>query len=208
MQSAGAAWAGGIVIGAALAAVITTVVVAVVMNIDSVQAIAVVLRGISIGNATCAIHTFRRVWMAWQGAANHPTFLELLGPKWVGIGTRPREGHSLHDHCGRVYWGLFLTQFFTRRMKRAAWPPIAPSPAQSPPLSCTVILFIIFTALGPIGAIIQSIIGVLNAIASLICSALPQDMQSGRVGPGAMRWRHRIPHLVDPAADLQWDDPG
>jgi hypothetical protein len=36
--------------------------------------------------------------------------------------------------------------------------------------------------LGPIGAIIQSIIGVINAIASLICSALPQDMQSGEWG--------------------------
>jgi Concanavalin A-like lectin/glucanases superfamily/Bacterial TSP3 repeat/Bacterial Ig-like domain len=177
-------WAAGIVIGAALVALITTIVVAVHMDIEKAQAIAVVLRGISLGIAVyCAIHTFARVWTQWAGAANHPTFRGLLKSK-VGWNWNAATKAGIVFTCIAVVltWGLFLTQFFVTDMK---WGSMATDSAFAGAIATTIVtvmLFIIFTVLGPVGAIIQGIIGVLNAIASLICSALPQDMQSGKWG--------------------------
>jgi uncharacterized repeat protein (TIGR01451 family) len=175
---------GGIVVGAAAVVIVTTIVVAAVMHIESAQTIAVILRGVALGIAVhCAIHTFGRVWSAWQGAANHPTFRKFIGSK-TGWNWNAATNIGIVFTCIAVVltWGIFLTQFYTTNMK---WGSMATDSAFAGAMASmivTVILFIIFTALGPIGAIVQAIFGVLNAIASLICSALPQDMQSGKWG--------------------------
>ena len=44
----------------------------------------------------------------------------------------------------------------------------------------TIILFVVFAVLGAIGAIVQAIFGMINAIASLICSALPEKAQKSQ----------------------------
>ena len=176
--------AGGIVVAAAAVVIITTVVISLVLGMDSAQVVAVVLRGVALGIAVqCTIQTFARQWTKWQAAADHPSFMDFskskFGLKWD---MTLKLGLVFTFISVAITWGAFVTQFFVTDMK---WGSMSTDSAFAGAIAATivtVILFLIFTALGPIGAIVGAIFGLINAMASLICSALPQKMQSSKAG--------------------------
>ena len=180
---------GGILIGAAVLAVAVTIAIAIAIGIDNMQIAAVVTRGIALAISTyCTIHT-----IAKQISAMRAFFADLNNTGWVfGKFLKSKMGFNFNKALavGLVFtiiavaitWAAFVTQFYVTDMK---WGSMGTDSAFAGAIATTIVtvlLFLIFTALGPIGAIVGAIIGLINAIASLICSALPADKQSSEAG--------------------------
>ena len=179
--------AGGVVLGAAVAAIVVTIAIAAALGIESGQATVMVMRGLALVISTaCTLHTIAKqvsAWRAFQGAAEHPTFGGFLKSKMgFNFNKALALGLVFTVISVAITWAAFVTQFFVTDMK---WGSMGTDSAFAGAIAATIVtvlLFVIFAALGPIGAIAGAIIGLMNAIASLICSALPQDMQSSKAG--------------------------
>ena len=176
-------------IGAAVLALAATIVIAAILGIDNMQIAAVVTRGIALAiSAFCTIHTIAKQISAWRTFFN-----DMNNTGWVfGKFLKSKMGFNFNKALavGLVFtvisvaitWAAFVTQFFVTDMK---WGSMGTDSAFAGAIAATIVtvlLFVIFTALGPIGAIVGAIIGLINAIASLICSALPQEKQSSEAG--------------------------
>ncbi len=168
----------GIIWGAAAAAVISTIVVSCVMGIEGGQIAAVVMRSISVTIAahcvvtalSSAINAIKKAggWAQFHGAglkANITkagvisTCLQVV-MTWAAFG-------ALVGSNGLEYGSMA----YDNEVANAIAATIV-----------TVLLFVILTALGPIGQLVGAVIGLVNAIAGLICSALPEEMQTSEWG--------------------------
>ena len=99
-----------------------------------------------------------------------------------------------------ITWAAFVTQFFVTDMK---WGSMGADSAFAGAIATTIVtvlLFVIFTALGPIGAIVGAIIGLINAIAiaDLQRPAAGDAVQQG--GHLALRRHHGAHHELHQAA--------
>jgi hypothetical protein len=171
----------GVVIGAAAAAVIATIVIASVLKVERAQIGAIVIRSVSLLIAThCMIVAISNVVQLALKSVGEVG--KALRAEMHMFGNINRAGVATTVLAVVVTWAAFGALIGCNHLARgsAAFAgELAYAIASS---LVTIILFIIFTALGPIGAIIQAFIGMLNAIANLICSALPEKMQKGKAG--------------------------
>ncbi len=172
----------GIVIGAAICAVIATIVVAAALKAESAQVAAIVVRSISLLIAThCVISAISGMVEATAKALFQSVTWAIrqnLGLwKNLKLGGVVTAGLQV-----LVTWGAFAAMVLCNHMDRGGLAFDNELAFAVASMVVTVVLFVIFTALGPLGVIIQAILGMLNAIANLICSALPEDMQRSKAG--------------------------
>ncbi|MGD8904785.1 MAG: hypothetical protein PVI67_14570, partial [Anaerolineae bacterium] len=176
--------AAGIVAAAAGVTIVATIVIAYASGIDGARAAAVVIRNVSLAIAThCLVHTLVTQWNAFKSSGQGlGKFLRLKTGWNVKLDNVLKAGAVQMAITVALTWAAFGIQFAVTKMK---WGSMGADNAFAMAIAgtiVTILLFIITTALGPIGAIVNAFIGMLNALANAICSALPPDMQKSNAG--------------------------
>ena len=179
-------WGATILVAAGIT-LLTTIVLAAVMHMEGAQIAAVVIRDASLLIAThCLIHTIATQWAKFVRTSEFGQ--SFKGWSWSKSGGAAFSGKTFAAGVAQtlitvaITWAAFGIQFAVTNMK---WGSMGADNAFATAMAdmiVAVLLFIILYFLGPIGSIVQAIFGMLNAIASAICSALPAEAQASEAG--------------------------
>jgi hypothetical protein len=166
----------GVVLCAAAAALFATIAISLQLGIAGGQIAAIVMRaGMMVITVVTMIYAFALV--------------KAVG----GFAAATRLIHGLAENCKKagvigtivhvaLVWGTFLLSWLLGRMafSSMAWDSTLAGTIAG--TLASVILFAIFTALGPIGALAAAILGLINLVMSLICNIFPQ-LQATKAAP-------------------------
>ncbi|MGD2077681.1 MAG: hypothetical protein PVH18_04835, partial [Chloroflexota bacterium] len=173
--------AGGVVVSAAVAAVIATVVVGAVLGAKGGQIAAMVIRSISVliamHCAIAAISAARKVASTVKGFLS-----SAIGNMGLRRANFTKVGVITTVIKVLLTWGAFVALFYSNDMVVGSMTFDSTLAGTIADTITAVLLFVLFAVLGPIGAIVSAIMGLIDAIANLICSALPEDMQTSKYG--------------------------